>query len=73
MNMLTDSASTESSLLELICKKRSIRHEECSGPAPSNPCGNNITKPKSILIPNEICEISPSTNTIDTYPTDGAI
>lgn len=30
MNMLTASESIESSLLELICKNLSMRHEECS-------------------------------------------
>src|SRR5699024_10762753 len=27
-----------------ICKKRSKRALECSGPCPSYPCGNNITR-----------------------------
>ncbi len=31
--------------LEHNCRKRSIRQELCTGPAPSYPCGNKTTSP----------------------------
>lgn len=43
--MLTASPSLLSIRLSVNCRKRSSREEECSGPAPSYPCGSSITKP----------------------------
>lgn len=54
-------------ILELTCRNLSIREDECSGPAPSYPCGNRTTIPdcRSHFRSPDVTNVSSTTCIID--------